>query len=251
MLFPVVPQQRPTLSVIVPTVGRASLERALRSIRHPADVSNKVEIVLVGDTHADTWTHQLPLAKKLAAEWPHVTYVEHDGGLHAVGHPQRNAGIPHATGKYLAWLGDDDMYTSGGIRAILDAVFHQEIKDGGEATRVHLFRWIAPWKTVMWQVAGFLEESHIDAECIVCPNVPLLLGTWTNRYQGDFDFIRDTITLFGGLERVIWQPEIIAQAQPSDAEDWTQGGREHPPQTCLVAPLTVLAPVPPRVEVPA
>ena len=243
--------ERPILSVIVPTVGRPSLERALRSIRHPADTSGHVEVVLVGDTHAGTWTHQLPLAKRLAVEWPHVKYVEHDGGVHAWGHPQRNAGIAHATGRHLCWLGDDDMYLRGGIDVVLDALSAQRIRDGGADDRVHLFRWIAPWRTVMWQVAGFLEQDHIDAECVVCSNDPDRLGVWRNRYQGDFDFIAETVDKFGGPERVIWQPDVIAQAQPSDAEDWTLGGREHPPQTCLVAPLTVLAPVPPRVEVPA
>jgi hypothetical protein len=34
---------------------------------------------------------------------------------------------------------------------------------------------------------------------------------------------------WGGLERVIWQPEVIAQAQPTDAEDWTRGGGEVAP----------------------
>ena len=88
-----------------------------------------------------------------------------------------------------------------------------------------------PWKqVVLWSTAGFLAQDHIDAECIVCPNVPDKLGVWNPaRYQGDYDMIAETVEKWGGVERVIWQPEVIAQAQPTDGEDWTQGGREAAP----------------------
>jgi hypothetical protein len=74
----------------------------------------------------------------------------------------------------------------------------------------------------LWETAGVLAQDHIDAECIVCPNVPARLGTWNPaRYQGDYDFIAETVAKWGGVGRVAWRPEVIAQAQPSDAEDWT------------------------------
>jgi hypothetical protein len=221
----------PLLSVIIPTVGRATLARTVRSLAQQASALSW-EGILVGDTHAGTpggpptWAAQLPLAARLAEDDPHLRYVEHDGGQHAWGHPQRNYGATVAKGRYLAWLGDDDVYLPGAFAAIARAIVRRKAGSILEAPRprVFLFRWIAPWKQVLWHTAGFLgdEPGHVDAECIVCPNVPARLGRWTNRYQGDFDFIRETIDLWGGLERVGWRPEVIAQAQPSEAEDWTR-----------------------------
>jgi glycosyltransferase involved in cell wall biosynthesis len=243
------------LSVIIPTVGRDTLERTLRSLAQQASAL-PWEGILVGDTYDRTWAAQLPRAERLANDHPHLRYVAHDGGQHAWGHPQRNYGATVARGRYLAWLGDDDVYLPGAFAAIARAILSRKPGSIVEAPRprVFLFRWIAPWKQVLWHTAGFLgeEPGHIDAECIVCPNVPARLGTWTNRYQGDFDFIRETIDLWGGLERVAWRPEVIAQAQPSEAEDWTRpdgaGAFTAAPlaagRDVDVRPLTVLAPVP-------
>jgi glycosyltransferase involved in cell wall biosynthesis len=237
--------EQPLLSVIVPTVGRPSLRRTLRSLLRQGD-RLPWEAVLVGDTHAPnggpgTWAHQLPSAQRLAQSDPRFVYTECDGGMHAWGHPQRNHGATVARGKYLAWLGDDDIYLPGAFEQLARALYRRE-----DDPRVLLFRWIAPWKQVLWHTAGFLgeEPGHIDAECIVCPNVPAKLGVWRNRYQGDFDFIAETVERWGGLSRVIWQPEVIAQAQPSEAEDWTQGGREVPPVAVRVEARGVLIPFP-------
>jgi glycosyltransferase involved in cell wall biosynthesis len=229
----------PLLSVIVPTVGRPSLARTVRSLLRQGDWL-PWEAILVGDTFAGTWAHQLPAARALAATDPRLSYTECDGGVHAWGHPQRNHGPTVARGRYLAWLGDDDVYLPGAFEAIGRAIrAHEDDPQGG---RVFLFRWIAPWRMVLWHTAGYLgeEPGFIDAECIVCPNVPDRLGRWVNRYQGDYDFIAQTVELWGGLERVIWQPEVIAQAQPE--EDWTGGGREVPPLYARVVALTTLVP---------
>jgi hypothetical protein len=240
----------PDLSIIVPTVGRPSLARTLRSLTSQPPGELTWEAVLVGDTHAGTWSEQLPFARRLAQTDSRFVYTEWDGGEHAWGHPQRNIGSGYARGRYLAWLGDDDLYVRGAFDAI-----HRALDGYEHDPRVFLFRWIAPWKQVLWHTAGYLgdEPGHIDAECIVCPNDWTKLGTWTSRYQGDWDMIRSTVNNFGGLERVIWQPEVIAQAQPADAEDWTQGGRAHPPALCRTAVLQVLVPqpVPVRQGVPA
>jgi len=209
------------LSVIVPTVGRPSLARTLRSLLCQRSRLTW-EVILVGDTHAPqggpaTWAHQLAAVPQTLVGIPAARYVEHDGGRHAWGHPQRNFGATVARGRYLAWLGDDDVYLPGAFEAIRTALTAEP------EPRVFLFRWIPPWKApVLWEEAGVLLQDHIDAEQIVCPNDPERMGTWNaGRYQGDYDFIRETVDKWGGTERVVWRPEVIAQAQPSDDEDWT------------------------------
>jgi glycosyltransferase involved in cell wall biosynthesis len=147
-----------------------------------------------------------------------LLYVEHDGGLHCYGQPQRNFGALVARGQYLAWLGDDDIYLPGAFASIAAHIRASE-------PAPHLFRWISPWKTLLWEAPGSIgvEPGHIDAECIITPNLEQYLGTWENRYQGDFDFIQGTLERWaraGVPPR--WCAETIAQAQPSELEDWTR-----------------------------
>jgi len=235
--------EQPLLSVIVPTVGRPSLARAVRSLLRQGDWL-PWEAILVGDTHGGDFAAALPTAQALAQTDPRLTYVEHNGGRHMVGHPQRNHGATVARGRYLAFLGDDDLYLPGAFQSIARALRAHE-----DDPRVFLFRWIAPWRMVLWHTAGFLAEDHIDAECIVCPNVPEQLGTWTNRYQGDYDFIAETVALWGGVGRVRWQPEVLALARPGPAEDWTAPLGEVAPVAARVEARAVFVPVP--LEVPA
>jgi hypothetical protein len=222
----------PDLTICIPTIGRPSLARTLRSLLYQ-DSGLAWECVVVGDSHAGTWRAALDGVPALLAELDsaaqetyvptgRLLYAEHDGGLHMVGHPQRNYGATVARGRWLWWLGDDDVALPGAFEAI-----RRQIAPSGDGTAVVprgplLYRWIAPWKQILWHTPGVVgdEPGHIDAECLVAPNVPELLGTWTHRYQGDWDCITETIRRWDG--HVTFRPEIIAQAQPSEAEDWTR-----------------------------
>lgn len=213
---------RPQLSIICPTVGRSSLSRTLRSLLLQQS-SLTYEIVVVGDSHSGTWRAQLDqvhaLLSQLISEFrlglDCFQYHEHDGGLHMVGHPQRNHGATVARGCWLWWLGDDDVALPSAFEAIRNAIGQYE-------PTPFLFRWIAPWKQILWHTPGVVGDApgHIDAECIVAPNVPEKLGVWENRFQGDWDFITQTIAKWDG--NVVFRPEVIAQARPSEAEDWTK-----------------------------
>ena len=228
---------RPALSVIVPTTGRESLERTLRSLLLQQS-SLTCEIVVVGDSHAGTWRKQLdnvPDCIERANRVYHeqhpdkhdaVWYFEHDGGEHCVGQMQRQAGMEQARGRWLSWLGDDDIYLPGAFDAIQRGILHQMEAEPQPTCHPMLFRWISPWKQLYWHTPGFYGDvpGHIDAECIVAPNIPEKLGRWGTRYQGDFDFVDSTIKLHKG--KVVFRPEVIAQARPSDAEDWTRQAME-------------------------
>ena len=212
--------ETPLLSVIVPTVGRPSLQRTLRSLLRQGDWL-PWEAVLVGDTfRRRRGRTSSPRAYELAQSDPRFVYTECDGGLHAWGHPQRNHGATVARGRYLSWLGDDDIYLAGRLPAASPAPSTATRTTPGSSSSAGS----RPWKQVYWHTAGFLAQDHIDAECIVCPNVPEKLGTWTNRYQGDYDFIAGTVERWGGVERVVWQPEVIAQAQPHGRRGLDAGG---------------------------
>lgn len=191
----------PWLSVIVPTVGRPTLERTLQSIRSQRSADD-VEIIIVGDAHKGTWREQLGSMPLLAARYDAV-YVEHDGGSHCWGHPQRQYGAELADGEWLAWLQDDDVYAHGAFDAI-------EAGTRGQDVPV-LFRAAVPAGIIVW-MRQEIAENNIDANCIVTPNRPAQIGRWGSRYQGDFDFVRSTAELYDG--RVAWDERIIALARP-------------------------------------
>jgi hypothetical protein len=52
----------------------------------------------------------------------------------------------------------------------------------------------------------------VGGHCMVVPNVPEKLGQWTDRYEGDFDFIEDTLKRWEPLEPV-WRQEVIVHAR--------------------------------------
>jgi len=64
-----------------------------------------------------------------------------------------------------------------------------------------------------------LIQGNVGAPCIVTPHVPGLLGTWGDRYEGDFDFIKSTMDLWGGEPD--WRDDVIAICRPSAGTDWT------------------------------
>lgn len=196
----------PWLTIVIPTVGRPGLESTLRSIRLQG-VSG-IEVLVVEDTLSGIHPVVQLLAQKYGA-----TYLAHAGDDHCWGHPQRNAGQAAATGRWLAWMADDDIYLPGAlnmIRRTVEAVDPQPV----------LFRiQMNQYGCLIWSNERYLQVGNIDAECIVTPNDPDRLGRWEMAYTGDFDFIKQTVELHG---RCYWDEAIIALTRPKPDEDWTR-----------------------------
>lgn len=88
----------PKVSVVIPTIGRPELVRALRSVRAQTSVGN-VEIIVVNDAPRgeELSGDAVELADRILRTAGRV------GGSHA-----RNLGIRSANGSYVALLDDDD-----------------------------------------------------------------------------------------------------------------------------------------------
>lgn len=204
--------KEPKLTVIIPTCGRKSLERTLQSIRSQKGKlgipynSDFVEVLVVGDTHQGSFTEPLSRVPFLCQEYD-CQYLEYDGGEHMWGHPQRNYGQSVAKGKWISWLQDDDIYVPGAFAAIIESAF-APLTQKPFAPR--LFRTLTWQAGVVWSEPE-LREGNIDANCIVAPNVPEKLGVWASRYNGDFDFIRDTCSRW---DMMVWEPRVIAHGRP-------------------------------------
>jgi hypothetical protein len=101
---------------------------------------------------------------------------------------------------------DDDVFTVGAFEAIHAAV------DGLPEPRPVMFRFVTPWREVLWDKRRILE-SRTGGHQFVCPNDHKQLGQWTDRYEGDYDFIRNTVDFYGD-DAVIWKEDIIAVCRP-------------------------------------
>lgn len=199
----------PRLSVIVPTIGRPSLDQALASVRSQAG-GDQVELLVVADASGYHPAH-LQAIEDTAAEYD-ARYFEHGAGFSAWGHPQRNFAMPQATGAYLAFLDDDDIWTPDAYEQI------QRALDMGEAsTRLHIFRMRYPDGAVLWarpQVA----PGNVGTPMLVVANDPAMLGRWGNRYEGDFDFLTSTLARCeAGRGALQWWARVICLIRPGAA----------------------------------
>jgi glycosyltransferase involved in cell wall biosynthesis len=185
----------PLLSVVVPTIGRPTLERTLRSLRYQAP-SSTLEIVVVGDTHQATYARALGTVPYLCDQFE-ARYLEHDGGLHCVGQPQRQRGQAAAHGLWLAWLQDDDVWAANALATIRPFLAY---------VRPLLFRAETRHGGTVWREPR-LEHGNVDANCLVVPNVPARLGRWLNHYDGDYAMIAHTVGLW---QHAYWPPPLIA-----------------------------------------
>jgi GT2 family glycosyltransferase len=180
------------LSIVIPTIGRPSLERTLASC---ADAD---EIIVVLDTARGVTELpcQLPPNARL-----HV-------GMFGVvgGHAGRVAGIEMATGTHLAFMDDDDVYTRGAV----------ELMRAAASDRPIIFRMDHYSHGNLWRDQE-LRFGNVSTQMYVVPNDPARLGTWTPHMPGlkepggDYTFIKETCERMGGP---VWRPEIIAKLRP-------------------------------------
>lgn len=91
----------PLVSVIIPTFNaRASLWRAIESVKNQC--YKNIEIIVVSDNTDDM------LGDTIRSIYPELIYY-HDG-LNRGGSGARNIGIELASGEYVSFLDDDDIY---------------------------------------------------------------------------------------------------------------------------------------------
>lgn len=196
----------PTIAAIIPTPGQGRpLKRCLTSIAPQLAAGD--EVWVIGDTYDAP--DGLPEVARLVADYgPQFQYVPFNGGQHSYGHFEINHGIALATADYLTFNDDDDVYVPDAfetIRAVAGALVEP---------RPLMFKFFPQFRLVLWQEPE-IKQDWIGGHNIVAPNIKDRLGAWTDRYQGDYDFIRSTVDLWPNKDAdVVWRPELIAVARP-------------------------------------
>jgi hypothetical protein len=202
----------PWLSVVIPTVGRATLHQTLDSLDAQPEAGG-VEVLVVGDTYGGLTGGLLEVQARISRERDPARYVwlEVDGGQHCWGHPQRTAGARLANAPWI-WFTQDDNIASAGAFAAIQLGIAAQVQP-----RPLFFRWLAPWRELIWR-SQHLELGNIDADCLVLPHTLAENIEWGLRYEGDFDAAVRAFNLVGG--DVDWREDLISIARPWPADRW-------------------------------
>ena len=165
------------LSIIVASSGRPSLHRTLESIHGQAQRGDEILVSVNAD-----------------CPW---------------GHAARNQLIGAARGDAVMFMDDDDAYVPGALDAVRGAV-------DAEPERMHLFQMRYADGRVLWDVPQ-VACGHVSTQMVVVPNRPeLTRARWTDRYEGDYDFIAAAAGLFGAP---VFHDTVIALIRPADGVD--------------------------------
>ncbi len=173
-----------TVSYIVATTGRPTLQRALDSIETwPGD-----ELIVVGNMGS--------------AVDARVRFLPHGPGKDW-GHKERNYAMPFATGDYLAHLDDDDVYLPG-VRALMDTAIH--LTPG----RPVVFKIKFSNGAMIWKERA-IKFGNVGTPMTVMPNVRHKLGTWGSFYGGDHAFLK---TCRWTPAEYAWRADVLAHIRP-------------------------------------
>ena len=191
------------LSIIIPTRGRPTLRDTIDSLLHQLTPTD--EVLVVGDG-----PQPQALAMVQACPSFQVQYHETPAPTFCYGNAQRNYGIAHAKGEYVAFVDDDDVYNPDALRAMRQAI---EANYG----RLFMFRMDVTcygWRhipPVLWDERE-VRQGNVGGPMFVAPRNERL-GNYVDLYHADFLFIRDTVARYppGSL---LWKEDIIITCRP-------------------------------------
>jgi glycosyltransferase involved in cell wall biosynthesis len=120
----------------------------------------------------------------------------------------RAEAMKDARGSHLLFMDDDDEYLPRANNTIRKAI-------QPEPDRVHIFRMArtAPFNDVIWISQDLAQPGQVSTQMIVVPNDPDRLGTWSPRYEGDFDFLVSTLAKHH--KPPVWHQDVIAIQHPN------------------------------------
>lgn len=190
----------PTLTIVVPTIGRPGLQRTLNSIEQQALIPGD-RVLVVYDSYDRQPGHDVQAL--VACYGARFEYLEHDAGEHWYGIAQLNhAMAQRQTTDFLCALGDDDVYVKDAFKRLRPRL---------EPGRCALFRFRSPWGEVLWD-APVLRRTHISGCCLVAPTAHLQPLSTRHYVESDFDWIESTIEATG--EPPVWVDDCLIVARP-------------------------------------
>lgn len=187
-------------SVIIPTIGRYTLERTLRSIR----LSSDDEVIVISDG-------KRPIAKAICKEirpqMPYKLRFIKGPRTENWGNEQRNLGIDKANGDWLMFIDDDDIF-------VPDAFIH--VRQALTKRKPHIFRMLNHHfnRQILWRRKK-IAIGNIGTPMLCVPNEIDFLGRWPEHkeYAGDAHFLGTLIKKWP-KHSIVWCKDIIVICRP-------------------------------------
>lgn len=152
--------EKPLVSVVIPTHNRAeTLQQALDSVYRQDGIGDHfgIEVLVVDDASSDS-------TSEVAARYPGIHYLKQTDNVGAAA--ARNIGIKASSGKYIAFLDDDDQWLPHRLRIqvpVLEAnaqvgvVYGQGYISGNGLSEVL-------WPDARWGLSGRVFESFLTQD---------------------------------------------------------------------------------------
>ncbi len=164
-----------TFSVIVPTVGRATIDATLASITSQLEPGDELLVRCSSDRD--------------------------------FGNGARQSLIERARGSHLIFMDDDDAFLPGALatmRRFADA----------HPGRIGIFRMVYPDGRILWADPS-LRVGNVSTQMLCVPNIPGKLGRWDSPGSprtADYAFLESTVAVQG---EPIFQDAIVARIRPA------------------------------------
>jgi SAM-dependent methyltransferase len=193
------PSEVPKITVLCLTTGRETLPRTLKSLQRQQWRPND-EVRLVCDGPINEFVQQTWLEARLPGR---LQFLE-TGPHHDWGHTPRNIVVPQIDSGYIVNLDDDDVLTPPALSVVRDAIKRYP-------RAFFMFRAAFPEGHTPW-IDEVVREGNVGTGLFVHP-AGIEFGEYTNRHEGDFDFIVET--LFKNKDRqLVWCQEATYLVRP-------------------------------------
>lgn len=193
-------------SVILPTSGRPSFEKALASLE-TAGITRQDEVLVVCDAPALHYNVLGALHASPVVSQALVSVIPMpDGPHHDKGGAARNVALDMARGTHVLYLDDDDAFTDGALKVMRG---HVE----ASPDQAHVFRMDSKPHGLLWR-APELQLGNVGGPQFVAPLEASRAYRWDSQICNDYRYMVQVTDELGGHDRLLWHEEIIYIVKP-------------------------------------
>ena len=196
-----------TLSVVVPTIGRATLGNTLGVILRQITKDDEL-IVVVDSSKCDILDmafalHEMELFNSCGI----VIDCPGNPEVNGFGQLQKNAGILKASKSHICFMDDDDIHSFRAFQHFRNfasdrpVIFRMKYKDG----------------STLWGKHKVVRVGNYGTPCFLVPNYlkPEDRPLFGMHYCGDADYIKNAIEKYG---QPVWREEVVSYIRPDTWE---------------------------------
>lgn len=193
----------PSFTIMLPTVGRPTLERTLDSIAvqrfGPED-----RVMMISDGYNPRVEQ---VFKDYQAKMP-IDLCVVDGPNNDWGHTPRNIMMPHVRTTHIHHMDDDDIYASPETLSTI----REHVIENPDVPHIYKVRF-ADNGRIIWFAKGLIEFANVTTIGFVHPHLKGKYAFWPPRIGGDFEFWRDTQAHYKP-DALIWHNDVLFVARP-------------------------------------